>query len=381
MRRVELPDLAGRAAELLEVGAAGDWRGSDPYDGLWWAWPGFLTAGRRRRQAVIQLHARTPFDIRALRRRQRPRIAKALGVFGSVGVRLRRLTGEERFAHLALDALSKLDADRSAGAEAWGYPWDVQTRWGFYSAGSPNVVVTAYAARGLAAAGAELGEAAFLARAREAARWTLERLYLPEGGFFTYHPGSDTLIHNASLLGARTVHTLLPPGSAPGQVSSAVERTLTEQRPDGSWPYGEGVAFVDSFHTGYILDCLCALRDVDPAVDDAVRRGAAYYAERFFAPDGSALLWPNRRYPVDAHSAGTGLTSLATLVRHGHVDRGLLERVAERTAADVVRDGHAVFRRYRFGRSTVRYIRWCDAHVALGLADAAEALAGESIRT
>jgi hypothetical protein len=38
--------------------------------------------------------------------------------------------------------------------------------------------------------------------------------------------------------------------------------------------------------------------------------------------------------------------------------------------------GHAVHRRYRWGRSTVRYIRWCDAHVALGLVDAAAALAG-----
>ena len=31
----------------------------------------------------------------------------------------------------------------------WGYPWDVQTRWSFYPAGSPNVVVTAFAASGL----------------------------------------------------------------------------------------------------------------------------------------------------------------------------------------------------------------------------------------
>jgi hypothetical protein len=134
------------------------------------------------------------------------------------------------------------------------------------------------------------------------------------------------------------------------------------------------MAFVDSFHTGYVLDCLCALRDVDPSVDDAVRRGAAYYAERFFDADGSARLWPSRRHPLDGHSAGTGLTSLATLVRHGHVGRDLLGRVAERTAADMVRGGHAVFRRYRLGRSTVRYVRWCDAHVALGLADAAETL-------
>ncbi|MFL5913849.1 MAG: hypothetical protein ACJ768_25215 [Gaiellaceae bacterium] len=374
---MEPQDLARRAAELLDTAAAGDWRGSDPYDGLWWGWPAFLRGGRRRRQAIAQLHARMPFDFRRIYRAERPTIPKALGVFGSVGVRLRRLTGEERFGRLALDALSRLDADRTAGPEAWGYHWDVQTRWSFYPGGSPNVVVTAFAARGLADGADELGEGRFGSRARDAARWTLDTLYLPERGFFAYHPGSETLIHNASLLGARMVHALLPPGSAKDEVRTAVERTLAAQSADGSWPYGDGMAFVDSFHTGYVLDCLCALRDVDPAVDDAVRRGAAYYSERFFGADGSASLWPSRRYPLDGHSAGTGLTSLATLVRHGFADRDLVARVAERTADDMVSGGHAVFRRYRRGRSTVRYVRWCDAHVALGLADAAAVLAGE----
>jgi hypothetical protein len=324
----------------------------------------------------MQVHVRSPVDIRRLYRGERPLNPKGLGIYGSVGIRLWRLTGDERYSRLALDALSELDADRRAGPEAWGYHWDMQTRWSFYPGGSPNVVVTFFAARGLAEA-AELGNTQLPARARGAAQWTLDDLYLSGPGFFAYHPFSEALIHNANLLGARVVHTLLSPGAAREQVARAVERTLAGQRPDGSWPYGEKVAFTDSFHTGYVLDCLCALRDVDPAVNDAVARGAEYYTDRFFGPDGSASLWPNRRYPLDAHAAGTGLTSLSTLVRHGHADPDLLRRVAERTAIDVVRDGHAVFRRYRFGRTTVRYVRWCDAHVALGLADAAETLAAE----
>ena len=41
-----------------------------------------------------------------------------------------------------------------------------------------------------------------------------------------------------------------------------------------------------------------------------------------------------------------------------------------------LRGGRAVHRRYRWGATTVRYLRWCDAHVALGLVDAAAALQG-----
>jgi hypothetical protein len=375
---VQSQEPARRAAELLDSAAASGWRGSDPFDGLWWGWPKPLTAGRRRRQAVMQVHVRSPVDIRRLYRRERPPNPKGLGIYGSVGIRLWRLTGDDRYSRLALDALSELDADRNAGPDAWGYHWDMQLRWSFYPGGSPNVVVTFFAARGLAEA-AELGEDELHARARGAAQWTLDSLYRPRLGIFAYHPHSDALIHNASLLGARLVHTVLPAGSARDEVARAAERTLEAQRADGSWPYGETVAFTDSFHTGYVLDCLCAMRDVDPSIDDAVARGAEYYTEHFFDPDGSASLWPNRRYPIDAHSAGTGLTTLSTLVRLGHADVDLLRRVAERTAGHVVRDGHAVPRFYRFGHATVRYIRWSDAHVALGLADAAETLAPDPL--
>jgi hypothetical protein len=117
------------------------------------------------------------------------------------------------------------------------------------------------------------------------------------------------------------------------------------------------------------------MRDVDPRVGDAVARGAAAY-ERFFDADGRAQLWATKPYPEDGHSAGTGLTTLALLHRRGLVARELLERVAWRVLSAGLRGGHVVHRRYRRGRTTVGYLRWCDAHVALGLVDAAAALSG-----
>jgi hypothetical protein len=61
-------------------------------------------------------------------------------------------------------------------------------------------------------------------------------------------------------------------------------------------------------------------------------------------------------------------------VTAGFADAARLEAVT-RYALDrmVIRD-HAVPRRYRFGRSHVAYMRWCDAHMALGLANAAVTL-------
>ena len=161
-------------------------------------------------------------------------------------------------------------------------------------------------------------------------------------------------------------------------MARAVDRTLAAQRPDGSWPYGEGrnLAWADSFHSGYVLSCLDRLAGVDPAIDEAVARGAEHY-RTFFDADGRAQLWAHKRYPEDGHSAGTGLTTLSLLLRRGLVERELLERVSQRVLDAGIRGGHAVHRRYRRGRTSVHYLRWCDAHLALGLVDAAAALRGE----
>jgi hypothetical protein len=367
-------DLASRctaaALALTEQAARSDFRGPDPFDALWFPWPSVLVGGRRRRQALIQVHSRAPFDLRRLYRRRHPQIAKALGVFGSVGLRAHRLTGDARPRELGEHALALLDADRTAGPRAWGYPWDMQTRWSFYPAGTPNVVATAFGAGALLEAGDE-----HAARARDAAAWTLEELWVDPEGYFGYHLGRPVNIHNASLLGAWLVHAAGVSGG--DRVHRAIGRTLDAQRPDGSWPYGEGanLGWSDSFHTGYVLICLDRMRDVDPRIEESVARGAARY-ERFFDAAGRALLWDAKAYPEDAHSAGTGLTTLALLHRRGLVARELVERVARRVLDVVLHRGHAVHRRYRVGRTTVRYLRWCDAHVALGLVDAAAAISG-----
>jgi hypothetical protein len=376
-----LPSLIGAGHELINKAAASSWRGPDPYDGLGHHWPAVFSGGRRRRQAIVQLHARSPVDLRRLyRRSEHPRIAKALGLFGQAALRLDVISPDPEIRATGWRALALLAADHSAG-DAWGYPFDVQTRWSFYPAGSPNVVVTSFAARALAEAArapleapSALSGEGFAERAARAARWTLERTFDRGTGAFSYHEHSDTVIHNANLLAARLVWSeLRADEAARDAVSRAVERSLAAQASDGTWGYGEGAGLEwnDSFHTGFVLGSLVALRDVDGAVDDALARGAAAYAARFFGPRGQARLWPNRPYPEDAHAAGTGLSTLASLSALELVDPALLALVASRVVESTVLDGHAVWRRGRWGTIRVPYLRWCDAHVALGLADAA----------
>lgn len=359
---------------LCESAEAAGWRGPDAYDGLWWPWPSVLTAGPRRRQAIIQIHARSPFDVRRLYRRSHPLIPKALGIYASTRVRLHRLSGDDADRRGAERPLEVLLEDTTSGTPAWGYHWDMQTRWSFYPAGSPNVVVTAFAANALIEAAQAFGLPRFRDRAAQAAAWVQDELFDPEHGIYRYHPASRTTIHNANLLGARLTWRLLgEEASVADAVRGAVERTLAAQRPDGSWPYGEGsgLGFVDSFHTGYVLDCLTDFEALDPRVREALERGTRSYVSRFFGPAGESRLWPDRAFPEDAHAAGTALTSLTSVAARGLADPELIARVAARASAHMLRGGHAIYRRYRWHTTHVRYLRWANAHLALGFANAA----------
>jgi hypothetical protein len=365
--------LIALASEMTSTGARAGWQGADPYDGLWWRWPSALTSGKRRRQALIQLHARAPIDIRRTYRRPYSRISKTLGLFGAASVLLWKLTRDDAHLHQARAALDALMEDRSAGKSAWGYPWDTQTRWGFYRAGTPNIIATVFAAEALQDGADAFGDARYVARARDAAEWLGDELWLGDAEIFVYHTGSTVLIHNANMLGSALVRRILPDDPRP---DLAVSRTLAAQLPDGSWPYGDGnakMAFVDSFHTGYVLRALSRFHVRDD-VRTALADGAEYYTSRFFDLGGRALLWPNQRYPEDAHSAGTALSTLSALFTLGIAEREPLETACGRVRSHVVRNGHAIHRRGRGWRSTVRYPRWCDGHVALGLAHAAAAL-------
>jgi hypothetical protein len=324
-----------------------DYAGPDPYDGL--SSPiARIARGRRARQAVVQAVKRSPVDVRRWIGIRPVRMTKALALFA---------TGLHAAPHLP-DAATRREhllseILRRARSGGWGYEFDVQTRWGFYPAGSPNIIVTAFAIEALAASERAVPT--------EVADWLYAEMW--HGDFIRYVPGNDSLVHNANVLGACAWWRAGGPIDA---IRTAVLTTVGHQRPDGTWPYGEsqGLEWVDNFHTAYVLLALHELQGVVPEASDALRRGTQAWLDRCFASDGAPYYYADRAGPVDIHN-------IATAVR-------ALQRITTEPEAAQVRAGamRALLSRQRPDGAFVSapgkpaYMRWNQGHAYVALAEA-----------
>jgi hypothetical protein len=327
-----------------------DYRGADPYDGL--ASPVLRRLpGSLPRRLATQAVKRAPAGARRPLGIAPMRMAKALGMFAWGYA----LAGEERWVGERDRLLSELVARRPAGG-AWGYEFDVDNRWGFYPAGSPNVPATAPVVEALHLSGSLTG-----ALRADLLAW-FERTMVHPAGFFRYTPASDALIHNANLLAARAYHRV---GGDPAVIARAVGLTLAEQRADGSWPYGSShprLAFSDNFHTVYVLDCLHDLHDVAPAAHDALCGGIGFWVTHLFEPDGHPRYYPGRPGPDDLHNLATALYGLGRLGTLDERAAALVPGALAALLAHQREDGA-----FRLGRQPV-FLRWGQSHAFHALA-------------
>lgn len=331
---------------------AADYTGPDPYDGLQ-SPLARVARGRRSRQFIVQAVKRLPFDARPMLGVRPTRMAKALALFCS------GLTDAPYLPDAAARAdklVSELRSNRTDGA--WGYEFDVQTRWGFYPAGSPNIIATAFVVEAL-------HDASSVAPDDPARPWLVEQMLHP-AGFVRYTPDSDRLIHNANVLGARALYRLQPGHPA---VAPAVAATVAAQRPDGLWSYGEGAGleWVDNFHTAYVLLAMRDLADTHGDAAAALDRGIAAWVARCFEPDGRPRYYADRRGPQDVHNVATAVHALVTFAATHSECARVLPGALTALLAMQRRDGAFVAR-----PGTPAYMRWNQGHAFRALAAASK---------
>ena len=345
--------------------------GLDPFDALLGSrTPAFVRRHARLRQVAVQARKRLPFDISGVLGIQSFAMSKTVGAYLAAAARV----GDKACLHTLVHTLGSTRG--ALGEGRYGYEFDVQTRWAFYPAGSPNLIATVFVARGLGAAGIVMENGTLGGEMAASARFLREDLHSVAGSpYFMYTLTSGRLIHNANLLGAGLVAmdaALRGDSHSLELASASAMSTVRAQRDNGSWAYGEGssLGWSDNFHTAYNLDGLLQvwLASGNPEVRVSLDRGVEHWMRDFFGPEGQPRYYPGKPYPYDIHSAGTAVDVAARLATWGWDTGALAERVADWAARNLIDPvtGVTYYQRHRFWTDKRHFVRWGDAHWALG---------------
>lgn len=363
--------VASARKRLEQYVRAQNWGGWDPFDGLnsrvFQATP--FRRSRFARLALLQACKRSPVNLRPWLAVPREHNNKGLGLFLASAARLAKHTGEAGYEAEARQFVDWLAAGVSPGfhGACWGYNFDWQARAFFQPKGTPTVVATTFVANALLDAHAQWGWPQPLSLARSACEFVLQDLNRTREGerfCFSYSPEDRSQVYNATLLGSQLLARVGALTGEPELFDAArrsVEYVLARQRADGAWAYGNLSYhdWVDSFHTGFNLDCLddYVRYTGDEAPREAIARGFAYFRAHFFLPDGTPKYYDRETYPIDAHS---GAQAILTLLRFG--DRAMAETVADWMIREMQSaEGYFYYQRTRRSLNRIPYMRWVQA--------------------
>jgi polysaccharide biosynthesis protein VpsJ len=356
-----------------------DWAGYDPYDACLGARvPAVVSSSRRAARALTQVVKRSPVPLQALLGVEPAADAYTLGHAVLGGARLAARGSIPHAADHVRSLVSRLQdcAWREEGAVAWGYHFPVHTRFFSYAPPTPNLIVTAFVAKGLAAA-TRVGVADCREDLSGAARFALQvlpRIQDETGECIGYVPGEAAAVHNANLLAALLLCEAAELCEEPAWIDQALRCarfSVAKQAADGSWPYSEEPygRWVDGFHTGFVLEGLAGLVKAtgDTRCREALRRGASYYVAQLFGSLGEPKYYPERPFPYDSLSAAQGVETLQVAL--GGSAAGAVPGQLSWIREHLVRsDGRVAYQVHRFWTDWREFPRWSSAPMFSALA-------------
>jgi len=354
-----------------------NFKGWDPYDGLnsriLQALP-LLKKNRCIRLGWIQFFKRSPYNLRPVFLIEKGYNPKGLALFLSGYCLLYKIERKKEHLETISWLIEKLISMESKGnsGSCWGYNFDWQARAFYQPRYTPSVVVSAFVAQALLDAFDLLGDESHLSKARSTCDFIikdLNRTYDKDGDFaFSYSPVDKSVVFNASFFASRIlarVYSYTQEASLLDDASRSVSFCSKHQRDDGSWGYGllPYHRWVDSFHTGYILESLWQYEKFsgDKDYHDSIEKGFKYYIDTFFNDKGIPRYYNNRLYPIDVHSTAQLVIVLCALGRLKE-KKILADRVLSWTIANMQDEkGFFYYQRRPLCICKIPYMRWSQA--------------------
>jgi hypothetical protein len=375
--------------ELFAYCEAENFAGYDPFDGLnsriFQASP--LKYFSAARLAWLQMVKRSAKNLRPALRIEKGVNSKGIALFALAELSRFRAEYKPQHAENAKNFLEKLlelkirnPKSEIRNRTSWGYNFDWQSRAFFAPRGTPTIVPTAFAAQALLEGFALFHDEIYLETAREICVFITEDLNrIGETGSevcFSYTPLDKSVIFNASLLAGECLASV---GAISGNdeylnlAAKTARYVIRRQKENGAWTYGAKLrhAWVDNFHTAYILLSLFRLQNLIPSLDcrETIEKGLNYWLENFFLGDGTPKYYDQETFPIDIHSASAAIAALCELSEADARCLPLAEKVAAWTIENM-RDAAGFFyyqkRKHKIIKTS--FIRWSNAWTAYALA-------------
>jgi hypothetical protein len=292
--------------------------GYDPFDGLNSSIFKASQLGNfaLSRLAFLQLVKRSPINLRPLFRIPKGVNPKGIALFAIAELSRFRATNESIHgdnAKTLLQTLTGLSINFNERT-SFGYNFDWQSRAFFAPKGTPTIVPTAFAAQAFLEAFDIFGDENYLRTATSICDFVANDLNrideTADEVSFSYTPIDRSVIFNASLLAGECLAKV---GSIQSKqeflnlAEKSANYVIRRQKENGSWAYGSKLrhAWVDNFHTAYILLSLFRLQKLIPNLNcqKTIDRGLIFWLDNFFLADGTPKYFENSVFPVDIHSA------------------------------------------------------------------------------
>ncbi len=382
--------------KLFDYCEAENFAGYDPFDGLnsriFQASP--LKYFAPPRLAFLQMVKRSAKNLRPALKIEKGVNSKGIALFALAELSRFRANYKPQHAENAKNLLEKLlelkiqipkTKDQKLKT-AFGYNFDWQSRAFFAPRGTPTIVPTAFAAQALIEGYEIFSDEIYLETAREICAFITEDLNrIGETGdeiCFSYTPLDKSVIFNASLLAGEVLAktgVITNDENYLNLAQKTANFVVKRQKENGAWAYGAKLrhAWVDNFHTAYILLSLFRLQKIIPnfRCDETIAKGLNYWFDNFFLADGTPKYYDRETFPVDIHSASAAIVALCELNEFDSRCLPLAQKVANWTIENM-RDERGFFYYQKRKDKLIKtsFIRWANAWTAFALAKLLEEL-------
>jgi hypothetical protein len=360
-----------------------DWKGYDTFDGLSSPLAPILTFNNHYLRIVWQQSIRRfPLNLRPLLGIRPSQGSKAMGFLAQGYLTLYQIYGRPEYLDHAKMCLKWLMDNPSPGyaGYAWGNHFSYESRGGTIGKGVPTIVWTSLIGQAMLDAYALLQDPAYLDIARGIVRFHAKHIpaaRFPDSLCFGYIPGDPghSLVHNANMLGAAFLAryaAVSGDASVLPDATQAVQFTVNHQGQDGSWIYAEGGMWnwVDSFHTGYVLESLHTFVKYtgERRFQQSLEKGYRFFIEKFFGAEGTPHYYDNKIRPLDIQCASQGIQTLVNLRELDSRSVPTATKAAMWTIENMQdRSGYFYYRKYPFIVNRTPTLHWGQATMLAAL--------------